>query len=64
MAQIVYGSWYVLAQKGPGIWPHFPVRDPVGGIRVHYSAQIAVQEGSRDPDCVLDISSLFCDCGM
>ena len=62
-AEPVY-SWYVLAQKWPGIWPHFPVRGPGGGIRVHYSAQIAVEEGSRDPDYVLDISSLLCDRGM
>ena len=56
--------WYVLAQKWPGIWAHFPVRGPGGGIRVHYSAQIAVEERSRDPDYVLDIRSLFCDRGI
>ena len=52
--------WYVLAQKGPGIWPHFPAPDPGDGIRVYHSAQIAIEERRPDPDFVLYISSLFC----
>ena len=60
----VHIFWYVLAQKRPGIWPQFPVRDPGGRIRVRYSAQIPIEERSRDPDYVLDIGSLFCDRAM
>ena len=36
-------SWYVLAQKWPGIEGHFSARDAGGGIRVYHSAQIAVE---------------------
>ena len=52
---------FVLAQKCVGILGSFPVRDPGDGIRLYYSAQIAVDEWSRDLDHVLNISSLFRD---